>query len=80
MNDFEALNEHCKQKFNHDRRMFMEHAKAHDDGGWTKHTEYHWSRTLNGHRLDFWPSRNKFQYKGKVKRGDVHAYIRRVQK
>lgn len=44
--------------------------------GWNCHTEYHWSRTLNGKRLDYWPSRNKFQYEGKVMCGDVLGFIR----
>ena len=44
--------------------------------GWTVHTEYHWSMTLNGKRLDYWPSRNKFQYEGKVLCGDVQGFIR----
>jgi len=44
--------------------------------GWHLHTEYHWSRTLNGKRLDYWPSRNKFQYDGKVMCGDVVGFIR----
>jgi hypothetical protein len=50
-------------------------ASANPDG-WTKHTEYHWSRKLHGKRLDYWPSRNKFQYDGKVMCGDVNAFIR----
>jgi len=44
--------------------------------GWTQHTEFHWSRDLAGSRLDYWPSRNKFQYRGKVMRGDVDGFIR----
>lgn len=44
--------------------------------GWTQHTEYHWSRDLNGKRLDYWPSRNKFQYGGKVICGDVNGFIK----
>ncbi|MCW7553762.1 hypothetical protein NX722_14200 [Endozoicomonas gorgoniicola] len=44
--------------------------------GWHLHTEYHWSRTLNGKRLDYWPSRNKFMYEGKVMVGDVEGFIR----
>lgn len=48
-----------------------------DDGKWTHHTEYHWSRQLCGKRLDYWPSRNKFQYgKGRVMVGDVFGFIR----
>ena len=48
-----------------------------DPTDWTIHTEYHWSRTLNGARLDYWPSRNKFQYNGKVMCGDVQGFIRK---
>ena len=48
-----------------------------NDEGWTKHTTYHWSRTLNGKRLDYWPSRNKFQYEGRVMCGDVDGFIRK---
>lgn len=72
---WDALKAHSKEKFNRDRTSFMAEAIANDDGGWTKHTEFHWSRLVNGLKLDFWPSRNKFQYRGKVKRGDVHKFI-----
>jgi hypothetical protein len=44
--------------------------------GWTIHTDYHWSMVLNGKRLDYWPSRNKFQYGGKVMCGDVVGFIK----
>lgn len=47
-----------------------------DRAGWTMHTEYHWSRILNGKRLDYWPSRNKFMYDGRVMCGDVNGFIR----
>ncbi len=43
------------------------------------HTEWHWSRTLNGKRLDYWPSKNKFQYDGKIMCGDVDGFIRKRQ-
>lgn len=42
---------------------------------WTKHTDYHWSMTLAGKRLDYWPSRNKFQYEGRVMTGNVEQFI-----
>lgn len=48
---------------------------AADPTGWTVHTEYHWSRTLAGKRLDYWPSRNRFQYEGRVMTGDVDRFI-----
>ena len=43
--------------------------------GWTMHTDYHWSQELNGKRLDYWPSRRKFQYAGRLMTGDVAAFI-----
>lgn len=77
---WDALKAHSKEKFDTDRKRFLEQAVENDDGEWTKHTDYHWSRMLNGHRLDYWPSRKKFQFKGKVRRGDVHKLIRMEEK
>ena len=74
---WDALKADRKQKFDNDRKFFLEEAQKKDDGGWTKHTEFHWSRMVDGHKLDYWPSRKKFQYRGKVKRGDVYEFIRR---
>ena len=50
---------------------------AADPAGWTIHTKYHWSCDLGGSRLDYWPSRNKFQWRGKVMTGDVVGFIRK---
>ena len=72
---WDALKQSAKGKFDADRARFMEKAVAEDDGGWTKHTEHHWSRTVAGKRLDFWPSRKKYQFNGRVMRGDVHKFI-----
>ena len=69
----------CKKaKFDADRARFLAEAEAADDGGWTKHTQWHWSRMVNGHRLDYWPSRKKYQYRGGVKRGDVLRIVRQA--
>jgi hypothetical protein len=27
-----------------------------DDKGWSKHTEYHWYRVINGKKINYWPS------------------------
>ena len=68
---WDTLKEHSKSKFDADRARFLEEAKdpRNNDGGWTEHTEHHWSRMVDGHRLDYWPSRKKWQYRGKVRRG-----------
>lgn len=76
---WDALKRHSKEKFDADRARFLDEAEAADDGGWTKHTRFHWSRDVRGHRLDYWPSRLKFQFKGKVRRGDVRKFIRQQE-
>ena len=73
---YDAIKEISREKFDQDRARFMSDAQAADDGGWTKHTPHHWSRNVSGQRLDYWPSRRKFQFKGKVRRGDVMAVVR----
>lgn len=73
---WDAMKQHSKEKFAADRKRFLEQAEKDDDGGWTKHTQYHWSRTVDGDRLDYWPSRKKFQYRGKVQRGNVMKIVR----
>lgn len=76
---WDAMKEHSKAKFKADRDTFLSKAQERDDGQWVKHTEFHWSRIVAGERLDYWPSRSKFQFKGKVHRGDVHAFIRKQE-
>lgn len=48
--------------------------------GWTEHTPHHFSRDLLGHKLDWWPSSNKFMWKGKVMNGRVEDFIRKREK
>lgn len=51
---------------------------AFDDGNWTKHNDYHWSRILQGKTLQYWPSTNKFQHgHAKVQFGGIEGYIRK---
>jgi hypothetical protein len=66
---FNAMRERDKER----RHRNLEAA---DPSGWTVHTSVHWSRELAGHRLDYWPSRNKFRWKGKTHCGDVDGFIR----
>lgn len=49
-------------------------AKA-DPAGWNQHTDWHWSRELLGSKLDYWPSKNKFMWRGKVMTGNVLEFI-----
>ena len=44
-----------------------------DDGGWTKHTLWHWQRRDVGGILDFWPSRWKAQFIGQMYYGEANV-------
>lgn len=45
-------------------------AKA-DTTGWTKHTDYHFSKIVDGKKLDWWPSTCKAQYNGAMVYGSL---------
>lgn len=70
--DMRALDAHHKRRKANNLAVAEANSK-----GWTKHTEFHWSRMLNGKRLDFWPSTTRFQYEGRVMVGNVEAFIRK---
>lgn len=76
---YDIMKKNSKAKFAADRARFLADAKNPDvnDGGWHEHTEHHWSRVVGGHKLDYWPSRKKWHYKGRVRRGlkGMHAII-----
>ncbi len=72
---WDAMKALSKEKFDSDREAFLQEALEKDDGGWTKHSPHHWTRDLCGHRLQYWPSRNKFHYRGKTRRGDVYKFM-----
>lgn len=67
--DFAALRDHHKE------RRANNLAKA-DTSGFTQHTEYHFSTVLQGERLDYWPSGNKWRWKKKTYHGNVHGFIK----
>lgn len=54
-------------------------AKA-DVSGWTKHTDFHFSRYFNGERFDWWPSGGKGKYKGRMVYGHsaVNSLIKKL--
>lgn len=74
------VGEYFKEHREWDRERKKRNLAKADPEGWHKHGEYHWSRDLLGHKLDYWPSRNKFMWKGKVHTGDVVGFIRNREK
>lgn len=75
---FDDMRQHDKERRERNLRKSLE--DVYSLGNWICHTEYHWSRDLNGKRLDYWPSRNKFQYDGKVMVGDIIGFIKNREK
>lgn len=69
---FNAMREMDRER----RESNLASAVENMEDGWDYHTAWHWSRDLNGSRLDYWPSRNKFRWKGKTHCGDVMGFIR----
>lgn len=67
---FDDMREHSRRR----RKRNMEVANP---AGWMLHTQWHWSRILDGYRLDYWPSKNKWKYKGKIEQGDIIGFIKR---
>jgi len=76
--DFNAHREFMREK----RAGNLENAKkAEWPVAWIVHTPYHWSCKLNGKRLDYWPTRCKFQYDGRIMTGGVKGFInKRLEK
>lgn len=36
---------------------------------WTKHTEFHWQTRVHGDILDYWPTKNKWRFRGETIHG-----------
>lgn len=73
---YDIMKAHSKHRRAADRAQALAEANSPDnnDGQWTEHTPYHWSRLVNGHKLDYWPSTKKWQYLGRVRRGLKQMY------
>jgi len=64
-----------------DKVRRLKNLKEANLSGFTRHSDYHYSCDLNGSRLDYWPSRNKWRWNGRTYNGDVHGFIqKRVSK
>lgn len=59
----------------HHRKRREENWRKADPEGWTVHTPYHWQMLLLGDILDYWPSRNKWRWRGKTHHGNVREFI-----
>lgn len=70
--EFDALKAEIKAGKSHALRI----AERDDDGGWTKHTRYHWSRSVAGDRIDYWPTKRKWRWRGQTRHSDPMVFVR----
>lgn len=67
-------NKRKRQRLQRNRKLRLDN---HDFKGWTRHTEYHYQRSVNGFLVDWWPTRNKAMVEREVYRvfdeSDINA-------
>lgn len=51
-----------------------------NDPAWKRHTYWHWSRTVCGHRMDYWPSRGRWIWNGRRGKSTPYAVIEMILK
>lgn len=61
-----------KQKRGQDKLKKAEKSKR----PWKKLTPWHWRIRLQGDPLDYWPTKAKWQWRGKMYVGDVEGFIK----
>ena len=71
MSDIGDMFREMREKTKEHRAKMLDQA---DTRGWTKHTEYHFSKTFNGERFDWWPSGGKARYMGRMIYGHRNVY------
>lgn len=47
--------------------------------GWSQFSPHHFYRDAGGHRLEWWPSSNKWLYKGRYYRGGLPNWIKELK-
>jgi hypothetical protein len=67
---FRAMTKHDKER----RQRNLEQNKQ-SKLPWKEFTPWHWRVTLQGDALDFWPTKNKWRWRGDIYHGDVEGFI-----
>ena len=72
--DYEVFKEiERERKLRRARRLM-----AQDSYGWGKHSDTHWYRFIEGEKLHWWPSANKWLYKGQYYRGGLPKRLKEL--
>lgn len=82
--DWDAFKKAAREeRFGKAQALFFDAWQGPPMPGWTKHTPYHWSRDLDGDRLDYWPSTGKWRWRSKGYHGtpyDTANFIAKREK
>lgn len=46
---------------------------------WHKFTKWHWKTEIDGKRLDYWPTKRKWKFKGELHTGDIERFIESLE-
>lgn len=78
MSDMADVFNSMKEANKEHRAKMLEKA---DTSGWTKHTDYHFSRMFASNRMDWWPSGGKAMFKNKMVYGHskVNALLAKLK-
>ena len=81
---FREWNEYKRQareaRFTAAQQVFFDAWTGPPMPGWVKHTPYHWSRVLDGNRMDYWPSTGKWIWRNKKYYGTPYDTARFIAK
>ncbi len=47
---------------------------------WHVFSDHHWKTEVDGSRLDYWPTKRKWQFRGEVQTGDVEQFIKSFER
>lgn len=70
---YQALREHDQERR---QERLDRNTEVYDQANWEIHTPYHWGRWVRSKKLDFWPSKDKWMYEGRVRVGGLDSWLK----
>ena len=80
MGDMRELFDDLRECDRKRRYKNLEQAKATTALPWRRFTDYHWQLRLRDDPVDYWPTRNKWRWRGKTYHGDCESWVNKKLK
>jgi hypothetical protein len=74
------IGEYWREHREYRSKKSLENFMQADVSGWNQYSILHWHRDLLGERLEFWPTKKKWRYKGKTMTGNVNEFIAKIER